>query len=221
MKHIQEYSDLAPIFESKKIKFERKPLAYSFSALAPSIDSKTMQEHYDVHYAAYTKKLNEAVKDENIDVFMGPDMQGIKQILRNVRQYSNKVRNNGGGFYNHFLYFENMTPENKSPKGRLKQAIVDNFGSLAKLKKEFLTAGLDQFGSGWVWLVQNGNVLNIITTPNQDNPLMDKSFRGEILLGMDVWEHAYYLKHKADRKSYIQDFFNVIDWDVVEERMKK
>ncbi len=221
MKHLKDYSELSPIFDSKKVQFERKPLNYSLSSLAPSIDKATMNEHYNVHYAAYTKKLNEAVKEENIDVFMGPDMQGIKQILKNIRKYSAKVRNNGGGFYNHFLYFENLSPEKKNPKGVLREAIIRNFGSLAKFKKQFLDAGLNQFGSGWVWLVQNGNVLEIMTTTNQDNPLMDRAFVGEILLGMDVWEHAYYLKHKADRKSYIQDFFEVIDWDVVEQRMKK
>jgi Fe-Mn family superoxide dismutase len=221
MKHLKDYSELSPIFEGKKVQFERKPLNYSLSSLSPSIDKATMDEHYNVHYAAYTKKLNEAVKEENIDVFMGPDMQGIKQILKNIRKYSAKVRNNGGGFYNHFLYFENLSPEKKNPKGALRESIIRNFGSLAKFKKQFLDAGLNQFGSGWVWLVQNGNVIEIMTTTNQDNPLMDRAFVGEILLGMDVWEHAYYLKHKADRKSYIQDFFEVIDWDVVEQRMKK
>ena len=220
MKHLQEYPDLSPIFESKKQLFERKPLAYSLSSLAPIIDKDTMDEHFNVHYAGYTKKLNEAVAEENVDVFMGPDMQGIKKILKNVSKYTPKVRNNGGGFYNHFLYFENMTPEKKTPKGKIKEAIAKNFGSLPKFKKAFLDAGINQFGSGWVWLVQNGNKLDILTTPNQDNPIMNRSFTGEILLGMDVWEHAYYLKHKADRKSYIGDFFEVIDWDVVEQRMK-
>jgi Fe-Mn family superoxide dismutase len=179
-----------------------------------------MNEHFNVHYAGYTKKLNEAIAEENIEVFMGPDMQGIKKILKNVSKYTPKVRNNGGGFYNHFLYFENMTPDKKTPKGKIKEAITKNFENLPKFKKEFLDAGLNQFGSGWVWLVQNGNKLEIVTTSNQDNPIMNKSFNGEILLGMDVWEHAYYLKHKADRKAYIKDFFDVIDWDVVEKRME-
>lgn len=220
MKHLQEYPDLSPIFEAKKQLFERKPLAYSLSSLSPIIDKETMNEHFNVHYAGYTKKLNEAVAEENIDVFMGPDMQGIKKILKNVSKYTTKVRNNGGGFYNHFLYFENMTPDKKTPKGKIKEGITKNFGSLPKFKKAFLDAGINQFGSGWVWLVQNGNKLDILTTSNQDNPIMNRSFTGEILLGMDVWEHAYYLKHKADRKSYIGDFFEVIDWDVVEQRMK-
>ena len=220
MKHLQEYPDLSPIFESKKQLFERKPLAYSLSSLSPTIDKETMNEHFNVHYAGYTKKLNEAIAEENIEVFMGPDMQGIKKILKNVSKYTPKVRNNGGGFYNHFLYFENMTPDKKTPKGKIKEAITKNFENLPKFKKEFLDAGLNQFGSGWVWLVQNGNKLEIVTTSNQDNPIMNKSFNGEILLGMDVWEHAYYLKHKADRKAYIKDFFDVIDWDVVEKRME-
>jgi len=220
MKHIEEYPDLSPIFESRKDQFERKSLSYSLSSLAPIIDRATMDEHFNVHYAAYTKKLNEAIKEENINVFVDPNMEGIKKILRNVGKYSAKVRNNGGGFYNHFLYFENMTPDKKIPKGKIKEALTKNFENFPKFKKEFLDAGLNQFGSGWVWLVQNGNKLEIVTTSNQDNPIMNKSFNGEILLGMDVWEHAYYLKHKADRKAYIKDFFDVIDWDVVEKRMK-
>ena len=220
MLHLQKYSLGFRLNESKRERFDRPKLNYSLESIEPFIDKETMDEHYNVHFAGYTKKLNQAVQEENIDVQMGPEMQGIKQILRNVRKYSDKVRNNGGGFYNHYIYFENLSPEKKRPSGRIKQSIIDNFGSFASFKKSFSEEGLGRFGSGWVWLVQNGNRLDILTTPNQDNPLMDRSFRGEILLGMDVWEHAYYLKHKADRKSYIKDFFDAIDWDVVESRMK-
>ena len=219
MRYIQDYEFL---FESKQEKFKRKPLTYPLGGLAPSIDKETMEEHYGVHYKKYTDNLNDAVVEEKIDVQMGPDMQGIKTILKNIDKYSDKVRNNGGGFYNHFLYFQNMTPEKKSPKGELSQAIKKSFGGLPQLKKKIEESGTSLFGSGWVWLVTNKDGdLSLLTTPNQDNPIMKKSFKGEILLGMDVWEHAYYLKHKADRKTYIKDFLDVIDWDVVEDRFNK
>jgi len=219
MKHIQDYDFL---FEAEGVKFKRKPLGYALTSLAPLIDAETMKEHYGVHYKKYTDNLNDAVVEEKIDVQMGPDMEGIKTILRNVDRYSDKVRNNGGGFYNHYLYFQNMTPERKSPKGSLSEAIKRSFGGLPQLKKKLEEAGTGLFGSGWVWLVANKKGdLNILTTSNQDNPIMKKSFTGEILLGMDVWEHAYYLKHKADRKNYIKDFLDVVDWDVVEDRLNK
>ena len=219
MKYVQGYEFL---FEAKQEKFRRKPLNYSLGDLAPSIDKETMEEHYGVHYKKYTDNLNDAVVEEKIDVQMGPDMQGIKTILRNVDKYSDKVRNNGGGFYNHYLYFQNMTPEKKTPKGSLSESIKESFGGLPQLKKALEEAGTGLFGSGWVWIVTNKRGdLSILTTPNQDNPIMKKSFNGEILLGMDVWEHSYYLKHKADRKAYIKDFLNVIDWDVVEDRFNK
>jgi Fe-Mn family superoxide dismutase len=219
MRYLQDYEFL---FESRQEKFKRKPLAYSLGDLAPKIDKETMEEHYGVHYKKYTDNLNEAVSEEKIEVQMGPDMAGIKKILRNIDKYSDKVRNNGGGFYNHFLYFQNMSPEKKNPKGNLAQAIKDSFGGLSQLKKDLEEAGAGIFGSGWVWLISNKRGdLSIVTTPNQDNPIMKKSFTGEILMGMDVWEHAYYLKHKADRKSYIKDFLDVVDWDVVGERFNK
>lgn len=219
MKHLQDYGFL---FEAKQEKFKRKPLTYSLGDLAPSIDKETMEEHYGVHYKKYTDNLNEAVVEEKIDVEMGPEMAGIKKILRNVDKYSDKVRNNGGGFYNHYLYFQNMSPDKKSPKGNLSEAIKKSFGGLPQLKKKLEEAGTGLFGSGWVWLVTNKRGdLDILTTTNQDNPIMKKSFTGEVLMGMDVWEHAYYLKHKADRKSYIKDFLDVIDWDVVEDRFNK
>jgi Fe-Mn family superoxide dismutase len=219
MRYLKDYDFL---FEAKQEKFKRKPLTYSLGDLAPKIDKETMEEHYGVHYKKYTDNLNEAVSEEKIEVQMGPEMEGIKTILKNIDKYSDKVRNNGGGFYNHFLYFQNMSPEKKTPKGNLAQAIKDSFGGLSQLKKDLEEAGAGLFGSGWVWLISNKRGdLSIVTTPNQDNPIMKKSFTGEILMGMDVWEHAYYLKHKADRKEYIKDFLDVVDWDVVGERFNK
>lgn len=199
--------------------FRRKPLDYTFGDLEPFIDKETMIEHYNVHYKKYTDLLNECVQEESIPVQMGQNMEGIKTILRNVGQYTDKLRNNAGGFYNHFLYFDQFTPELNVPQDEIKKSILSSFVSLSNLKKEMLESGLSQFGSGWVWLISDsyGN-LYIKTTPNQDNPLMEESFNDKILLGIDVWEHAYYLKHKADRKSYLKEVFKVIDWDKVNSR---
>lgn len=192
--------------------FKRPELNYKLNSLNKYIDTKTMEEHYNVHFKKYTDVMNECIKEERINVME------VEQVLRMVPNYSDKLRNNAGGYYNHVIYFEQLTPEKKSPKGMLKDGLTRDF---TNFKEEFTQAGLDLFGSGWVWLVSNGvGQLFIITTPNQDNPLMFSDFAGKILLGMDVWEHAYYLKHQADRKSYIKDFFNVIDWDVVESRYK-
>lgn len=171
-----------------------------------------MEEHYKVHFKKYTDNMNEAIKEEGINI------TGIQELLRLAVNYSPKLRNNAGGYYNHVIYFEQFTPENKSPKETVKIALERDFEDF---KESFTQAGLDLFGSGWVWLISDGvDKLSIVTTPNQDNPFMMSNFGGKILIGMDVWEHAYYLKHQADRKSYIKDFFNVIDWDVVEERYK-
>lgn len=219
MKHIQKYGIL---FEAETTKFKRKSLGYPLASLAPLIDAETMKEHYGVHYKKYTDNLNEAIAEEGIKVVMGPEMQGIETILRDIDKYSDKVRNNGGGFYNHFLYFQNLSPEKKTPKGKLLESIKKSFGGILDLKKAMDEAGTGLFGSGWVWLVSNRDGdLSLLSTPNQDNPIMKRSFKGEILLGMDVWEHAYYLKHKADRKAYIKDFLDVVDWDVAEDRFNK
>jgi len=192
--------------------FKRPELKYKLGSLSQYIDRKTMEEHYDVHFKGYTDKMNEAIKEE------GVNLRTIQEILRISANYSPKLRNNAGGYYNHVIYFEQFTPEKKSPKGMVKYLLEREF---ANFKEEFTQAGLDLFGSGWVWLVSDGtDNLSIVTTQNQDNPYMANNFGGQILLGMDVWEHAYYLKHQADRKAHIKDFFNVIDWDVVEDRLQ-
>ena len=192
--------------------FKRPELKYKLNSLNKNIDTKTMEEHFGVHFKGYTDKMNEAIKEEQIRV------GSIHELLRLSSNYSSKLRNNAGGYYNHVIYFEQFTPEKKSPKDKLKFLLEREF---ADFKEEFTQAGLDLFGSGWVWLVSDGtDNLSIITTQNQDNPFMSNNFGGQILLGMDVWEHAYYLKHQADRKSHIKDFFNVIDWDVVGGRLK-
>jgi Fe-Mn family superoxide dismutase len=195
--------------------FQRVALTYHLEDLEPFIDAETMDEHFNVHYKKYTDNLNEAIIEENIQY------ESIIDILKNQSKYSKKLRDNAGGYYNHFLYFDSISPYHRfyqlfaSPE--LKNLINQNFGSYENFKKEFKDAGLSVFGSGWVWLLRKNNELIIGTTANQDNPLM--GFDCEILLGMDVWEHAYYLKHKADRLSYIDDFFQTIDWSVVSERL--
>ena len=192
--------------------FKRPTLKYKLNSLNKYIDTKTMEEHYKVHFKKYTDNMNDAIKEEGINI------TGIQELLRLAVNYSPKLRNNAGGYYNHVIYFEQFTPENKSPKETVKIALERDFEDF---KESFTQAGLDLFGSGWVWLISDGvGKLSIVTTPNQDNPFMVSNFGGKILIGMDVWEHAYYLKHQADRKSHIKDFFGVIDWDVVEERYK-
>jgi Fe-Mn family superoxide dismutase len=192
--------------------FKRPELKYKLNALNKNIDTKTMEEHFGVHFKKYTDNMNESIKEEQIRV------GSIHELLRLAVNYSPKLKNNAGGYYNHVIYFEQFTPEKKSPKDKLKYLLEREF---ADFKEEFTQAGLDLFGSGWVWLVSDGtDNLSIITTQNQDNPFMASNFGGQILLGMDVWEHAYYLKHQADRKAHIKDFFSVIDWDVVAGRLK-
>jgi Fe-Mn family superoxide dismutase len=194
--------------------FERVELSYGLSALEPFIDTRTMNEHYNVHYKKYTDNLNEAIAEENLEG------QSIHYILLNYR-ISKKLRDNAGGFYNHFLYFQNISPYHRQyelySSAELKALVSSRFRSYENFKERFKDVGLKVFGSGWVWLILKNGVLEIVTTANQDNPLMTMDC--EVLLGMDVWEHAYYLKHLADRKSYIDDFFEVIDWKIISERI--
>ena len=195
--------------------FYRKPLYYGFNKLEPFIDTATMDEHYNKHYKKYEENLNQALLENNIRE------DDIEVVLRN---YSNitKIRNNGGGFYNHLLYFDNVSPYAReydiyaSPE--LKQLINQSFGSYENFKSQFIKAGSDLFGSGWVWLLFKDGKLIIGTTKNQDNPIMQDDYT--ILLGMDVWEHAYYLKHRSNRKAYMEDFFKTIDWNIVSQRLQ-
>lgn len=195
--------------------FKRPTLKYKLNSLNKYIDTKTMEEHFKVHFKKYTDNMNETIKEEGINI------TGIQELLRLSANYSPKLRNNAGGYYNHVIYFEQFTSEDTSPKELVKESIERDFGTIQNFKEVFTQAGLDVFGSGWVWLVSDGvGKLSIMTTQNQDNPFMWNDFGGKILIGMDVWEHAYYLKHQADRKAHIKDFFGVIDWGVVEERYK-
>jgi Fe-Mn family superoxide dismutase len=204
--------------ESKHQDFKRLPLSYKLSDLDPIIDTATMEEHYKKHFKGYTDKFNAACKEFKYS----SDKHGLLQRALDIckKHYKKDViRNNGGGYINHLLYFENMTPNYKAPSAKLSAMINDAFGSLTEFKEQFKQAGLDQFGSGWVWLCNNNGKLDIKSTANQDNPAFEPGMGDLPILGMDVWEHAYYLKHRSKRGSYINDFFRVIDWQVVEDRL--
>jgi Fe-Mn family superoxide dismutase len=194
--------------------FELPDLPYAFDALEPHIDAKTMEIHHDRHHAGYTNNLNNAIA--------GTDLEGksIEEILANVAGNA-AVRNNGGGYYNHNLFWTVMSPNGGgAPQGALSDAINATFGSLDSLKETFSKAAATRFGSGWAWLIVDGSgQLAVTSTPNQDNPLMDVAeVKGTPILGLDVWEHAYYLKYQNKRPDYIQAFWNVVNWDEVAAR---
>ncbi|UUC46113.1 superoxide dismutase [Flavobacterium cerinum] len=195
--------------------FELPKLPYAYDALEPHIDARTMEIHHSKHHNAYTTNLNAAIA--------GTDLEGktIEEILTGLDLSKAAVRNNGGGFYNHNLFWEVMTPNGGGqPTGELAEAINASFGSFDEFKAQFSKAGATQFGSGWAWLcVQKGGKLDVCGTPNQDNPLMPGiGCGGTPILGMDVWEHAYYLNYQNRRPDYIEAFFNVINWAEVAKR---
>jgi Fe-Mn family superoxide dismutase len=189
--------------------FELPNLPYAYDALEPYIDARTMEIHHTKHHQAYITNLNAAIA--------GTDLEGksIEEILKNCADKP-AVRNNGGGFWNHNLFWEIMAPNaGREPTGDLAEAIVSAFGSFQAFKDEFAKAGLTRFGSGWAWLCLTDGKLEICSTPNQDNPLMGVGCSGTAILAMDVWEHAYYLHYQNRRPDYINAFFNVINWEVV------
>ena len=206
---------LAPKPTGTSFAFDRIELPYAYEALEPSIDRQTMEIHYTKHHAAYVKNVNEAIAAENIAA------ASEKEFFANVSKYSVKARNNGGGAWNHNLYWQVMRPAGGAePAGRVLEAINGAFGSLETFKSKFAEAGMKRFGSGWAWLVNDNGKLAIGSTPNQDNPLMDLSeFKGVPLLGMDVWEHAYYLKYQNKRDEYIANWWKVVNWDEVARRL--
>jgi Fe-Mn family superoxide dismutase len=195
--------------------FQLPDLNYGFDSLEPHIDAKTMQIHHGKHHAGYTSKLNAAVEDTDLEG------KSIEDLLSNLDLSNSAVRNNGGGYYNHCLFWEIMSPNGGgSPSGNLLAAIEKAFGSFDEFKAEFSKAAATRFGSGWAWLCAHSDgSLEICSTANQDNPLMNGiGCGGTPILGLDVWEHAYYLNYQNRRPDYINGFFNVIDWAKVEEK---
>ena len=198
--------------------FELPSLNYSFDALEPHIDTKTMQIHHGKHHAGYTNNLNNAIKGTDLETM------SIETILAELDLNNAAVRNNGGGFFNHSLFWNVMSPNGGGvPSGDLASAINDSFGSFDEFKSAFSKAAGTRFGSGWAWLcVHPGGKLEICSTPNQDNPLMKGvGCGGQPILGLDVWEHAYYLNYQNRRPDYISGFFNVINWGFVSELYSK
>ena len=196
--------------------FELQKLNYDYTALEPYIDARTMEIHHSKHHAAYTSNLNAAIT--------GTAMEGksIEDLLTGVSELPVAVRNNGGGFYNHNLYWDVIAPGGSTnPEGVLLDAINDSFGSLQNFQEAFAKAAITRFGSGWAWLVLQNKKLVVSSTPNQDNPMMDVAeVKGIPILGIDVWEHAYYLNYQNRRPDYVNAFWNLINWDEVARRFK-
>jgi superoxide dismutase, Fe-Mn family len=197
--------------------FTLPPLPYSFDALEPHIDAQTMQIHHDKHHQAYVDNLNKAIAgtpNEN---------KSLEELVASAGSISPAVRNNGGGHWNHSFFWEILGPKSGGqPNGKLADAINQTFGSLDALKEKVNTAGATRFGSGWAWLLVKDGKLEVSSTPNQDNPLMDVAeVKGTPILGIDVWEHAYYLKYQNRRPEYLTNIWNVINWNKVAEHFEK
>ena len=202
---------------NQEINFQQIPLPYAYNALEPFIDAMTMEIHHTKHAAGYTKNLNDACVAEKVDI----KTTSITSLLASISKYSTKMRNNAGGHYNHELFWQSMQPAPASmPTGSLAKAIEKSFGTFADFQKAFSEAAKNRFGSGWAWLIINEKKeLAICSTANQDNPLMDiAEVKGYPLLGLDVWEHAYYLKYQNKRADYINNWWNLVNWKFVEER---
>jgi len=195
--------------------FTLPALGYAFDALEPHIDAQTMQIHHDKHHQAYVDNLNKALAGTD------GENKSLEELMDNISSYPPAVRNNGGGHYNHSLFWAILGANGTQPTGDLAKAIDETFGSLDALKEKMSTAGATRFGSGWAWLLVNDGKLLVSSTPNQDNPLMDNAeAKGHPILGIDVWEHAYYLKYQNKRPDYLKAIWNVINWDAVAARYK-
>jgi superoxide dismutase, Fe-Mn family len=197
--------------------FTLPPLPYDFSALEPHIDAKTMEIHHGKHHQTYVNNLNAAIEK-------APELasKSIDDLMRNVNTLPEAVRtpirNNGGGHWNHSVFWQIMAPKaGGEPGGALGAAIKSAFGDFAKFREQFSAAGVGRFGSGWAWLINTGGKLSIVSTPNQDNPLMEGQ---KAIMGLDVWEHAYYLKYQNRRPDYINAWWNVVNWKEVEKRFQ-
>lgn len=198
--------------------FELPPLGYAFDALEPAIDAQTMEIHHDKHHGAYVKNLNTAL--ENAGNLQNKDIVALLQDINSVPEgIRTAVRNNGGGHYNHSLFWKWIAPGGSRQPGQdVSQAINQTFGSFDAFKEQFSKAATTRFGSGWAWLVDNKGKLEVYSTANQDSPVMEGKFP---ILGLDVWEHAYYLKYQNRRPEYIQAFWGIINWDEVAKRFQE
>ncbi len=194
--------------------FELPKLTYAYNALEPHIDARTMEIHHTKHHQAYITNLNNAIAGTDAEQL------SIEDICKSISKYPMPVRNNGGGHYNHTLFWSIMGPgKGGNPSGKLAEAITNDLGGLDKFKEEFNKAATTRFGSGWAWLIVKDGKLAVCSTPNQDNPLMDiAEVKGTPVLGIDVWEHAYYLHYQNRRPDYCAAFWNVINWDEVSRR---
>lgn len=194
--------------------FELPKLPYDYKALEPHIDAMTMEIHHSKHHGAYTNNLNAAIQGTEMDKL------SLDEILKDISKYPVAVRNNGGGYYNHNLFWTILSPNGGgAPVGGIASAINNQFGSFDAFKEEFNKAALSRFGSGWAWLVDVQGKLVISSTPNQDNPKMDVAeVKGYPIFGIDVWEHAYYLKYQNRRNEYIAAFWNLINWEEINKR---
>jgi Fe-Mn family superoxide dismutase len=198
--------------------FTLPPLPYDFAALEPHIDARTMEIHHGKHHQTYVNNLNAAIEK-------APELakKSLDDLLRNVSALPEAVRtpirNNGGGHWNHSMFWQIMAPKaGGEPGGKLGQAITSTFGDFAKFREQLSAAGVGRFGSGWAWLINTGGKLSITSTPNQDNPLMEGQ---KAIMGLDVWEHAYYLKYQNRRPDYIQAWWNVVNWTEIEKRFSQ
>ena len=197
--------------------FELPKLSFAYEALEPNIDARTMEIHHTKHHQAYINNLNAALTGS------ADEGKSIEQLMANISKQPMAVRNNGGGHYNHSLFWEIMGPNaGGAPTRELADAINQAFGSFDKFKEDFAKAGATRFGSGWAWLVKHDGKLVVTSTPNQDNPLMDiADVKGMPILGLDVWEHAYYLNYQNRRPDYISAWWNTVNWNVVADRFNK
>jgi Fe-Mn family superoxide dismutase len=211
------FSKIAPSNLFAISDFQQQPLPYAYNALEPFIDALTMEIHYTKHAAGYTKNLTDACVAEKV----ATDETSLTTLLNSISKYSVKMRNNAGGHYNHELFWQLMKPApTNNPTGPLAAAIEKSFGSFTNFKAAFGDSAKTRFGSGWAWLIiKNDGELAICSTPNQDNPLMDiAETKGFPLIGLDVWEHAYYLKYQNKRPDYINNWWNLVNWDFVQNR---
>lgn len=213
---LSSYTTAKILTDKNDTGFQQTPLSYTYDALNEAIDAMTMEIHYTKHAAAYAGNLQAAAKKENVDT-----SKPLEDVLRTISKYSMTMRNNGGGHFNHELFWKSMTPKSEQkPTGKLAAAIDSSFGSFDAFKTQFSDAGKNRFGSGWAWLIVDADKkLRIGSTPNQDNPLMDISdVKGFPLLGLDVWEHAYYLRYQNKRPDYIANWWKVVNWNFIDDR---